>query len=232
MGLVDKQPLLMEVGPDVEGRFLACEERTLPAGDGEPLVLCAITDGIAVGFPSSPEWDRDRVMVHFEELLPDGRIEPTSEEIDQLTRAEHADPICARHRDRLRVGSDPDTLWENRQRAFPDLSFGPGVQDDLRKYANLLSTIVGKLTALDASARDWRDRGGPVPIWNTKVTSESRTVTSNPALREARTFRSHRGTREVFEWHARFGDHGRIHFRVHPESREVEIGYIGWHLPL
>ena len=85
MGLTDKQPLLMEVGPDVKDRFLACEEQTLPAGDGEPLVFCAITDAIAVGFPSAPEWDRDRVTVHFDELLPDETIEPASEEIDQLT---------------------------------------------------------------------------------------------------------------------------------------------------
>ena len=39
------------------------------------------------------------------------------------------------------------------------------------------------------------------------------------------------GTRETFEWHARFGD-GRIHLRFDPQSREVEIGYIGPHLPL
>ena len=49
MGLTDKQPLLTEVGRDVKDRFLACEEQTLPAGEGEPLVFCAITDGITVG---------------------------------------------------------------------------------------------------------------------------------------------------------------------------------------
>ena len=232
MGLTDKQPLLTEVGPDVKDRFLACEEQTLPADDGEPLVFCAITDGITVGFPSAPEWDRDRVTVHFDELLPDETIEPTSEEIDQLTRAEHAGPICARHRDRLLAGSNPVTLWQNREAAFPNLTFAPGVQNDLRKYGHLLFTIVGKLAALDASARDWRDNDRPMPRWNTKVTSESQTVTSNPSLRESRTFTSHRGTREVFAWHARFGDHGRIHFRIDTESREIEIGYIGWHLPL
>ena len=232
MGLTDKQPLLMKVGPDVKDRFLVCEEQTLPAGDGDPLVLCAIVDGIAIGFPSEPVWDHDRITVHFNELLPDESLEKTSEEVDQLTRAEHAGPICARHRERLLAGSDPSTLWVNREAAFPNLSFGPGVRDNLRKYAHLLTTIAGKLAALDAAARDWRERGGPTPIWKTKVTSESQAVMNNPALREARKFRSRRGTREVFEWHARFGDHGRIHFRIDTDSHEVEIGYIGWHLPL
>ena len=232
MRLAAKIPLLSEVEEEVGDRFLACEERTLTPPDGEPLVFCVITDGIAVGFPSAPEWDRDRVTVHFDELLPDEATEPTSEEIDQLTRAAHAGPICARHRDRLLAGSDPTTLWENREVAFPNLSFGPDVQNDLRKFAHLHSTIVGKLTALDASAREWRGHGDPAPRWNTKVTSESRSVMTNPALREARRFRSHLGTREIFEWHARFGDHGRIHFRFDAESREVEIGYIGPHLPV
>ena len=54
----------------------------------------------------------------------------------------------------------------------------------------------------------------------------------NRFFREARMFQSHRGTREIFEWHARFGDGGRIHLRFDPPSKEVEIGYIGPHLPL
>ena len=34
-------------------------------------------------------------------------------------------------------------------------------------------------------------------------------------------------------WHARFGSKGRIHICFDPTNQEgVEIGYIGWHLPL
>ena len=160
MRLAVKVPLLSEVGEDVTGRFLACEDRTLPAVDGEPLVFCAITDGIAVGFPTAPEWDCDRVTVHFDELLSDGTTEATSENIDQLTRAEHASPIFARHRHRLRAGSDPITLWENRAAVFPSLTFGPGVEDNLRSYAHLFSVIISKLDDLDASTREWRVQGG------------------------------------------------------------------------
>lgn len=228
-----KIPLLSEVGEDIEDRFLFCEERRLPGRDGEPLVFCAIADGVVVGFPSSPEWDRDRVVVDFSELLPDETIEPTSEEVDQLTRSAHAGVICNRHRARLHASSDdPASLWENRGAAFPYLSFGPGVQDNLRGFAHLLPAIVGKLVDLDGSARDWRERGGPAPVWRTKVTPESQPLMDNPKLREARRFPSNRGTRELFEWHARFGGNGRIHLRFDPRTREVEIGYIGRHLPL
>ena len=57
-------------------------------------------------------------------------------------------------------------------------------------------------------------------------------MTNGDTLREARRFRSSRGTRELFEWHARFGGNGRIHLRIDSTTREIEVGYIGHHLPL
>ena len=232
VGLSIKAPLLHDIEECLEGRFRACEERTLPLDDGEPLVLCAIADWIAIGFPSASIWDRDRITVRFDELLPDETIEEASEEIDQLTRSAHAGPICDRHRERLLAGSDPVALWENREAAFPHLVFGPDVEGNLKDQAHLFPTIVGKLKDLDRSAREWRDVGGPAPPWKTKVTPESTEKMKNRSFRATRGFRSHGGTRETFEWHARFGDGGRIHLRFDPDSREVEIGYIGRHLPL
>ena len=231
-GLSMKAPLLHDVEEHIADRFLSCDEQTLPAPGGEPLVLCAIANWIAVGFPSAPIWERDRITVRFNELLPDGTIGEASEEADQLTRSVHAGAICDRHRGRLLAGSDPATLWENREAVFPHLVFGPDVEGDLRNQARLFSTIVGKLRDLDRSTREWQDVGGPAPPWKTMVTPESTRVMRDPVLREARGFRSHRGTREIFEWHARFGSGGRIHLRFDPDSREVEIGYIGPHLPL
>ena len=230
--LAAKVPLLSEADGCVKDRFLACEEQTLSQGDGEPLVFCAIVYGIAIGFPSRPAWDRDRITVSFNELLPDESIQETTEEVDQLTRAAHAGPIGERHRDRLRRGSNPVFLWENREEVFPNLVFGPGVEANLKEYASLFQTIVGKLVDLDRSAGEWKAKGGPAPSWKTMVTPESESLMANPQLRRARIFLSSLGTREMFEWHARFGSSGRIHLRFDPQSREVEIGYIGPHLPL
>ena len=227
-----KAPLLHDVEEHIVDRFLACEEQTLPSHGGEPLVLCAISDWIAVGFPSAPMWDRDRITVRFNELLPDATNEEASEEIDQLTRSAHAGAICERHRERLLAGSDPVTLWENREAVFPHLVLGPDVEGNLKNQAGLFSTIVGKLKDLDRSSGEWRDVGGPAPPWKMKVTPESTEDMKNRSFREARRFRSCRGTLEMFEWHARFGGGGRIHLRFDPDSREVEVGYIGPHLPL
>lgn len=231
--LSTKVPLLSDVGQDAADRFRSCETKMLPPQDGEPLVLCAITDGIAVGFPSNPIWDQDNVTVSFNELLPDENIQEASETIDNLTRAAHALPICERHRTNLRGFANFSALWEDREEAFPHLMFGPGVERNLTKLnRSALPIIVKRQARLDESASEWRVTGGTMPTWKCQVTPESQRVRNNPNLLNARRFKSHHGRQELFEWHAKFGSSGRIHIRFDPSSYEVEIGYIGPHLPL
>ena len=230
--LASKIPLLSDVDRDIADRFRGCEATTLPPEDGEPLVLCAITDGIAVGFPAESIWDCDQLTIHFIEMLPDGSIGEASEMIDNLTRSAHAQPICRRHRAELRHQfTDFMSLWKDKEQAFPNLIFGPDVERHLKSVnTGDLQVVVKRLVSLDESAGEWRVTGGAMPSWKDNVTPESRSVRNNPQLRKERRFRSHRGTRELFELHARFGSGGRIHLRIDPSSREVEIGYIGPHL--
>lgn len=234
MSLSSKVPLLSDLEQEIVNRFCACEAKTLPSEDGEPLVLCAITDSIAVGFPSDPIWDLDQLTVTFEELLPDGSIGEASEVIDNLTHDGHAGPICERHRAGIRGSLRSfDELWKIRGEVYPNLLFGLDVEQQLRVVnAGVLQIVVKRLATLDDSAREWRDNKGKAPQWRSKVTPESNAVMTNGRLREARRFRSHLGTQELFEWHARFGSSGRIHLRFDRSSYEVEIGYIGEHLPL
>ena len=238
MSLSNKVPLLSGVESDARDRFLACEAtacaaKKLPAPDGDPLVLCAITDGVAVGFPSEPVWDRDRVTVAFRELLPNDTFDEADEEMDNLTRAAHAGPIAARHRERLRRQcKDAADAWRRRTELFPHLKFGPDVEDHLAENAGRLTTVVNRLADLDTSAAAWRESGGAAPPWTCKVTPESESVMNDERLRERRRFRSVSGARDLFEWHARFGSSGRIHLRFEARERTVEIGYVGPHLPL
>ena len=232
INLVTKVPLLGEVGADVKCRFNASEARALPPEDGKPLLLCALTNWVAVGFPSNP-WDSDQITVSFHELLADETIVEAAEEVDNLVRASHAPPIRDRHLARVRVGLDAHTLWDNKRIAFPKLVFAPSVERDLTLLqAESFSTVVKRLTALNATAEEWQNVEGPVPSWTCHVTDESDTVKKTPALRMARQFTSHHGPSELFMWHARFGNRGRIHLRFDAHSKEVEIGYIGPHLPL
>ena len=231
-----KSPLTNELEQSVKDRFLACEGRTFPSPTGNSLVLCAISDGIAVSFPSDSIWDRNLIKVDFYELKRDesGEVseEETFEEIDNLARSDHAPPICERHRQSLRGQiTSAEELWDNRKQAFPNLLFGPDIEDHLTKLnTGDLGTIVGKLASLNAAAAEWPDVGGGVPQWNTKVTNESESLQNDAKEREKRRFRSYDGISQLFLWHARFGDSGRIHLRFDPSSHEVEIGYIGPHL--
>ena len=238
MRLTGKAPLLSGVGPEVRDRFLACEAtaceaKTLPPPVGDPLVLCAVTDGIAVGFPSEPVWDRARITVTFRELLPNDTLADADEAIDQLTRTAHAGPIADRHARRARRRIEaPADLWSERAEAFPNLTFGPDVEDQLgRLNPGWLTTVVNRLAKLDEAASAWKEAGGAVPSWTCKVTPESESVMNNRKWREARRFHSVRGERLLFEWHARYGAAGRIHLRFDADARTVEIGYVGDHLP-
>ena len=228
MRMSTKYPLLDESEVNARERFLACESRAFPTEDGKPLVLCAITDWIAVGFPSEETWDRDSLTVSFDELLPDESIGVFSEIIDHLARRDHARSICERHLASLLQSASPSELWERREEVFPNLTFGPDV--DLPSV--YLRPIFNRLSELDKSADNWRISGGTMPPWTCKVTPESESVRNDERLLNARRFRSRHGTRKLFLWHARVGSGLRIHLRFDVRSRDIEIGYIGPHLPL
>ena len=230
--LTSKLPLLQDVAPGIHERFLGCESLSPPHEEGGPLLLCAIADWISISFPSHPDWERGRLVVHFLEMRPDENLEETTDDIDNVARLHHATEITGQHQRRLLAGGGPGVLWENRRAAFPNLVFGPGVEANLRSAAGLFSVIVGKLVLISQSADEWVAAGSPAPRWRTKVTRESTTVRNNPTLLAARRFPSQAGGTRIFEWHARFGDSGRIHLHFDGATREVEIGYIGPHLPL
>ena len=230
MRLSTKSPLLHDIGEDSADRFRGCEEKTLPRDDGAPLLLCAITDAIAISLPFEPVWDQDRITVDFDELLPDGSFVKEWEAVDNLARSSHSEAIVKRHRDRLPPPRDAAELWTQRERMFPHLTLGPDVEDQCVKLnAGMISTVVNRLKELDEAAGAWRH--GPAPPWTCKVTPESDRVMKHSRFREARRFRSGGGTRVLFEWHARFGNGGRIHLRFDASVRSVEIGYVGPHLP-
>lgn len=232
LAIAGQAPWTEGLRPEIVERFRSCEERTLAPGDGEPLMLCVSIGGVAVGFPSSDLWDTDRIPIRFDELIPDGSIQECTEEIDNLTRSAHSRVIAERHRAALRACADAGELWRRRCEVFPHLRFGPGVEANLSRLGGHLPGVAEKLAGLDAAAAEWKDAGGDTPRWRTKVTRESESLRKNPELLDRRRFRSRTGRRELFEWHARYGSGGRIHLRLDRDSKEVEIGYIGPHLPL
>ena len=198
-----KVPLLNDADPQDKARFLGCQHRTMAAEDGEPLLYCAIAEGVAVGFPSSQEWDGDLLTVEFEELLTDGTSEEWSEDIDNVARHQHALGVIDRHRSGLREllmkSGNGVAIWDSREEAFPHLVFGQDVETHLSMVnPGELGTLINRLGSLDEAAAAWPLERGEVPPWKSKVTDENYSVKTNPSLREARRFRSSEGNRELF----------------------------------
>lgn len=233
--LLANAPLLTDdLREDIRDRFLRCEAVILPPPDGEPLTLAAITDWITISFPSQTAWDKGDLTVDFWELLPNDTYQKTSEAVDNLSRTVHAGTIAHRHSNEARraIQRGPD-LWDLRHAAFPNLHFGPDVEDNVKEVNSMhVGAIVGKLAAIDRLAATWLETPGPPPPVSINITNESESVHNNQALRNARIFRSSFGGSQLFMWHARFGNSGRIHFRYIDDTRQIEIGYIGPHLPL
>ena len=234
--LTSKIPLDSEIDEDDKDQFLRCEVTTVPSPDDRPLVLCAITNGVAVGFPSSSMWDKDQLTITLKHMLHNGSFDEFPETIDNISRSAHAQPIYDRHRsviqDGLRVVRDGVALWVARDVAFPNLTFGPDVEGHLaRLNPRFLGGVVVKLASLDDSVAKWHEVLDSPPSWEIRVTDESESVKNDAKLRELRRFASTDGTHQLFMWHAGFGGGGRIHFRLVSSSRRVEIGYVGPHLP-
>ena len=229
--LVNKaQPLLVGLDATVKDRFLMCETTSLPPDDGEPLLLCAIQDWIAISFPSAPDWKRDTLNVAFREFRRDDEWRGAQQTVDNLACASHAAQISDRHRSRVLGDLTPGQQWDQRETVFPHLLFGLDVDDKVKKSGQL-TAILPRLQRLDNSAAFWKKVGGPIPPWSSDVTPESGSTVGDPRLSATRMFRSHDGTLRLFEWHAKFG-RMRIHLFFDADSRTIEIGYIGPHLPL
>ncbi len=136
-------PLLRDYDDDLKDRFSRCQEKSLSPEDGNPLLFCVLTEGIAVGFPSDAIWDCDEITVEFYELLPEDAIEESADTVDNLTRSTHAKPIHERHMAAQREVTSPDAFWGTREEAFRNLKFIPEVGGQL---ANLNSTAWTKVT--------------------------------------------------------------------------------------
>ena len=241
IGVISKTSLLDNLEENYKDRFIGCEylsssssvgrSISLTPDEGAPLVLCAVTDWIATGFATN-DWDCEQIVVHFSELQDDSSIENVSELVDNLTRDSHASFIIRTHYSKIQSALSKDTFWDSKYSAFPSLKFG----HDVKKHiSNLqvrdLSPLIKKLASLDQSCEQWKNEDLDFPKFNCKVSKESESVRNSPNLYNLRVFASSDGSQKFFEWHARFGSSGRIHFRILEDIKNIEIGYVGPHLP-
>ena len=139
----------------------ACDAKTLVSGvDGEPLVLCALTDAIAVGFPSEPALGPGPAdcIVFLEPSCEDGDVPKTVQEGISTTlrgrpkhaRARFIDRHVAHRLATLNARDrNGDCVAPGGIRCFRNLQFGPDVEDHLAQLESPGGTP-------DAREQAWR----------------------------------------------------------------------------
>jgi hypothetical protein len=152
------------------------------------------------------EEEQDEVVVHHASRK--AHVDVQAEWIERL----QADEVSS--------GSD---IWDQRGDLFPDLTFLPRVEDQLRMLALPSVRVVWeKLIALERSVREWRRSGAPWPTWQMDVRPE------NEGRESYCMFEDIDGVTRLFELHVRFPPRpGRIHFRVVSEDRSARVAHVG-----
>ena len=231
--MATKSPIYADLPIPLADRYWGVQEIAGSRLSATSLILCAITDSIAVSLPTDLVWDRDALTIPFNEMSLAGEVEPAEEPIDNIARSRHVDAIAERGRARLSGSLSAASFWENRGQAFPDIAFAPCTREQVEALNTQdLQLVLRRLGELNHASREWKAHGGAAPTWRSKVSPESEKVCQNPMLRAARTFKGEDGFDHFYEWHARCGSGRRIHFRLDAEIRVLEIGYVGNHLPL
>lgn len=225
----------------VRDKFYLSDFRLEGAGGRRPgardLGLAYLLDGIAASLPSEEPW-RSHLIGLVHTWLDSEVVEGTEKVVEEQESVKvrnvstahhgrvHADAMAEAEVDEAR--RNPATLSRIKGRLFPHLMFGREVGDQINDIAvGNRSAIVTKLWNMNQAVREWRERrGGEFVLPGVRPESEA----TMSQFGHLRMFTSASGKKETFELHVSAGAY-RIHFREIKETKSVEIGYVGLHLP-
>lgn len=229
LGISQRVPIEDGLDSDILDR-LCLADLDMPVLSGTTaLILCALSDQIALGFPTEPRWDVDLLDLTLILLDQEGNEICESHKVDHLAREMHAAPIAERHRTKRITVQTPQDLWQNRMLLFPHLLFGVDVEHHLIGLGDgVFREALQTFRELDQTAATWKRLGSSRPRYLSKVTPES--VATMQQYGKFRVFRDVNGDEASFELHARLQGGFRVHIRELTSERCIEIGYVGRHL--
>lgn len=187
------------------------------------LLLCAISDRLAVSATECKDWHSDILSVEIKS--DDGGA--TAKELRQVGNIFSNDTKNLKRHciETMCALKTPDELWQSKEVMFPSLLFTPALQQNLRSLgATQFKAAAYKLRQLNDSAERWDGR----PKYNLDVRPES--VSTMNKYGTLRQFRDGNGVTQTYELHVTVTDGFRAHFREIPEERKIEVAYIGPHL--
>jgi len=230
LSISQRAPIEAGLDADLLGRLRLADLVKPPISRPTPLVLCALSGRIALGFPTAAQWDVDLLALNLIFLDEEGNETAQPRNVDHLARETHATSIAERHRASIIAVQTPQLFWHNRSSLFPHLAFGLDVENQLRQIGeSVFREALQRLCELDRTAATWKTLGSGQPVYLSKVTPES--AATMQQYGGLRVFRNMSGDPATYELHARLHSGCRIHIRELVSERCIEIGYIGPHLP-
>ncbi|MBD9544860.1 hypothetical protein IB276_36130 [Ensifer sp. ENS04] len=212
------QVLGIDVQSAVDGHA-GCYEKASAARDD--VVLCTVGPDILVGLSRGGYWSTDHLA-----FQSGGR----NFFVDHVATTQHAAAIIERAKANNRSSLTARSFWDAKAAAFPNLTFGAGVESDLRKFsAKMLRLLFNRLADLDGRVQRWRDNGAFPDDAMPPITGESAPTMAQ--FGNARKFKDETGDVVVFEDHIWVDSLHRIHLIKDIDARLIKIGYIGRHLP-
>lgn len=193
------------------------------------LLFATLLNTSTVSFASAPLWKSADVSVVLEEIDEiEGAVQITQEQ-RQVANVASVDHVTIHRRRLLEFGvesvASAEEIWTKKSDLFPSLRFLSRVEGQLYSVCadNLArQQITQRLVELERAAREWDPQLQQFPEWCSKVTPEGE---QRKRLCE---FVDDDGITRCYDLHARYTPGaGRIHFRLVPEVRALEIGYIG-----
>jgi hypothetical protein len=182
--------------------------------------VAAILPGVLTSLGIDKLWDADVLALQHK---------GAAYHVDHVANVDHANICVRRRRENLFETLTSRNFGELAQRAFPNLSFGVDVPDQIRKFsANVLPLAFSRLRDLDTRVSDWK-RSEMLPERLPMITPESKGTMDRYG--NNRVFRNAQGAKATFECHMWIDKGHRIHLIKHDGERQIEVGYIGHHLP-
>ena len=238
LGIATKTEFPIEAGDALRDRYhlsefrLSDEVQWERSPEARGLGAAYLIHGIGASLPSEPRWTQTRLALRHLWLDDDGRDRDDTVEVLNLAEPIHVAEISGAllQRSQQALVSDPPDLAARKNDCFPHLRFGSAVDSQIGDLPpTLLRRVVLKLMVLDDACRKWRqDATMPSPPL-TDCRPESEPTMQRYGHR--RVFPDHEGRNRTYELHVSVGRRYRIHLRIVPQPRVIEVGYVGRHLP-
>jgi hypothetical protein len=222
LGFADEQIELVLGAEDISPVSPFEESYDCARAAGMDAAICAVSQAVLTSLPRGEFVLYDRMGF---------QIGGVGYSFNHVATLEHGAAISARRSASTRRGVNRRNFWRLKEEVFSNLLFGEDIREQVDRFApHLFDLTLARLDDIDRRADLWwRSVDGSFPSDGCLIRPETTQTMKNYG--STRRFRGHDGQMRIFEEHIWIDRGSRLQLFRDLESRTVEIGYIGPHLP-